>query len=168
LISGFLSETASSDSTVPITGPLRKLILKLGNSLLIAVLENKQSADPFLKSGVKGIIYRDVPNTEIIKYLRSVASGINYVQQRLAGSVASIEQDTVGQQIHDRLTAKELRIVGLLAQGYKNKDTARELNNSERVIKNHFRSIFDMTGFSDRLEVALFTIQHRILFEDYN
>jgi hypothetical protein len=33
------------------------------------------------------------------------------------------------------------------------------------VIKNYLRSIYDKTGVSDRLELALFTIHHRILAE---
>jgi hypothetical protein len=33
------------------------------------------------------------------------------------------------------------------------------------VIKNYLRSIYDKTGVSDRLELALFTIHHRVLAE---
>ncbi len=33
------------------------------------------------------------------------------------------------------------------------------------MIKNYLRSIYDKTGVSDRLELALFTIHHRILAE---
>ena len=51
----------------------------------------------------------------------------------------------------------------LLLQGYKNKDIAEALGNSEQVIKNYLRSIFDKTGVSDRLELALFAIHHKIL-----
>jgi DNA-binding NarL/FixJ family response regulator len=53
-------------------------------------------------------------------------------------------------------------------QGYKNKDIATELGTSEQVIKNYLRSIFDKTGVSDRLELALFTLHHRILLDAAN
>jgi hypothetical protein len=33
------------------------------------------------------------------------------------------------------------------------------------VVKNYLRSIYDKTGVSDRLELALFTIHHKILAE---
>ena len=33
------------------------------------------------------------------------------------------------------------------------------------MIKNYLRSIYDKTGVSDRLELALFTIHHRMLAE---
>jgi hypothetical protein len=31
------------------------------------------------------------------------------------------------------------------------------------VIKNYLRSVYDKTGVSDRLELALFTLHHRVL-----
>ena len=65
----------------------------------------------------------------------------------------------------DRLTPKELKIVALIVQGCKNKEIAVRLMTTEQVIKNYLRSIYDKTGVSDRLELALFTIHHRILAE---
>jgi DNA-binding NarL/FixJ family response regulator len=39
------------------------------------------------------------------------------------------------------------------------------LGTTEQVIKNYLRNIYDKIGVSDRLELALFTIHHRILAE---
>jgi DNA-binding NarL/FixJ family response regulator len=71
----------------------------------------------------------------------------------------------VGARVRDRLTPKELRIVALIVQGYKNKDIAAHLGTTEQVIKNYLRNVYDKIGVSDRLELALFTIHHRILAE---
>jgi DNA-binding NarL/FixJ family response regulator len=71
----------------------------------------------------------------------------------------------VGLRVRDRLTAKELRIVALIVQGYKNKEIASQLGTTEQVIKNYLRNVYDKIGVSDRLELALFTIHHRILNE---
>ncbi len=67
--------------------------------------------------------------------------------------------------MRDRLTPKELRIVALIVQGYKNKEIANQLGTTEQVIKNYLRNVYDKIGVSDRLELALFTIHHRILAE---
>ena len=56
-----------------------------------------------------------------------------------------------------------MQIVALIVQGCKNKDIASQLNTKEQVIKNYLRGIYDKTGVSDRLELALFTLHHRIL-----
>jgi DNA-binding NarL/FixJ family response regulator len=75
----------------------------------------------------------------------------------------SPEEDMVGTRVKDRLTPKEMRIVALIAQGCKNREIAIRLKTTEQVIKNYLRSIYDKTGVSDRLELALFTLHHRVL-----
>jgi len=65
--------------------------------------------------------------------------------------------------VRDRLTPKEIKIVALIVQGYKNKEIASQLGTTEQVIKNYLRNVYDKTGVSDRLELALFTIHHRTL-----
>jgi DNA-binding NarL/FixJ family response regulator len=67
--------------------------------------------------------------------------------------------------VRDRLTPKEMQIVALIVQGCKNKDIANQLHTKEQVVKNYLRSIYDKTGVSDRLELALFTLHHRLLAE---
>lgn len=63
------------------------------------------------------------------------------------------------------MTPKEIKIVALIVQGYKNKEIANQLGTTEQVIKNYLRNVYDKTGVSDRLELALFTIHHRTLAE---
>ena len=75
------------------------------------------------------------------------------------------EDDPVGVRVRDRLTPKEMKIVALIIQGCKNKEIALRLVTTEQVVKNYLRSIYDKTGVSDRLELALFTIHHRMLAE---
>jgi DNA-binding NarL/FixJ family response regulator len=77
-------------------------------------------------------------------------------------------EDLVGARVRDRLTPKEMKIVALIAQGNKNREIGMRLGTTEQVIKNYLRSIFDKTGVSDRLELALFTIHHRMLAEAAN
>src|SRR5882757_4157230 len=51
-------------------------------------------------------------------------------------------------------------------QGYKNnKEIATQLGTTEQIIKNYLRNVYDKIGVSDRLELELFTIHHRILAE---
>jgi DNA-binding NarL/FixJ family response regulator len=132
-------------------------------STTTAVLENEESTQTYLAAGVRGIVHRDVLNTELLRCVRQVGRGEMYVQKRATGAHSGFESDMVAERVRDRLTPKELKILGLILQGYKNKEIAEELKNSEQVIKNYLRSIFDKTGVSDRLELALFTMHHKIL-----
>ena len=56
------------------------------------------------------------------------------------------------------LTEKELEIVKLVTQGYRNSEIGAMVGTTEHVIKNRLRLIYDKLGFSNRLEVALWYI----------
>src|SRR4029078_10826734 len=123
-----------------------------------------EQAGLFIQAGAHGVVYRNVSSQALIDCVRRVAQGENWVQDTIVPAEIS-ENDMVGARVRDRLTPKELRIVALIVQGYKNKDIATPLGTTEQVIKNYLRNVYDKIGVSDRLELALFTIHHRILNE---
>ena len=116
------------------------------------------------REGAHGVVYRNVTSAALVDCVRKVARGETWVQDVAVPSELT-ENDMVGLRVRDRLTAKELRIVALIVQGYKNKEIASQLGTTEQVIKNYLRNVYDKIGVSDRLELALFTIHHRILNE---
>jgi DNA-binding NarL/FixJ family response regulator len=108
-----------------------------------------------------GLLFRNVPGVDLLDCIRRIASGQRCVKHSNVTSI--LAQDTAGARVRDRLTPKEMQIVALIVQGCKNKQIALQLNTKEQVIKNYLRSIYDKTGVSDRLELALFTIHHKVL-----
>jgi DNA-binding NarL/FixJ family response regulator len=151
-----------ASSMQPAFGPLAKLVSSAGGRT-IAVLENDEIPDAFLREGVNGTVHRDVASAELVQCVKSIALGRTHVQQRAGDDNESIEADAVAQRVCSRLTNKELKVLGLILQGYKNRDIAEELGNSEQVIKNYLRRIFDKTGNSDRLGLAVFAMNHKKL-----
>lgn len=133
-------------------------------SRLVIIGEAGENASEFLTSGAHGVVYRNVTGPALLDCVRSVARGSTFVQDNAVPPEVS-ENDMVGQRVVGRLTQKELRIIALIVQGYKNKEIASELGTTEQVIKNYLRNVYDKIGVSDRLELALFTIHHRILAE---
>ncbi len=129
----------------------------------IVIADNGDPGSVYLQQGFHGVIRRNVNSQAIITCIRQVARGEKWVQN--AEGFHMDENDAVGARVRDRLTPKEMRIVGLIVQGCKNKEIANILSTTEQVIKNYLRSIYDKTGVSDRLELALFTIHHRTLAE---
>jgi DNA-binding CsgD family transcriptional regulator len=62
-----------------------------------------------------------------------------------------------------RLSDKEMLIISGVTQGLKNKDIAQEVGTTEQVVKNYLRKIYDKLGVMDRLELALYSMHHRLL-----
>ncbi|HEY6970655.1 MAG TPA: response regulator transcription factor [Candidatus Angelobacter sp.] len=131
---------------------------------LVMIAETGQDSRHYLTNGVNGVIYRNVSGEALVQCVRKVNKGETWVQDTHE-SKETAENDLVGARVRDRLTAKELKIVALIVQGYKNKEIAVQLGTTEQVIKNYLRNVYDKIGVSDRLELALFTIHHRILAE---
>ncbi len=136
---------------------------KMLGSRVILITEKGETLDDAMTAGLDGVVSRSVGGAELIETVRKVSHGLRCV--RNANVTMMKPQDTVGERVRDRLTPKELQIVALIVQGCKNKDIAQQLNTKEQVIKNYLRNIYDKTGVSDRLELALFTIHHTMLAE---
>ncbi len=133
-------------------------------SRIILVAENSEAPPAAAMGDVEGLVYRNVSSAGLIDCVRKVIRGERSIHPVQANKDAEPE-DLVGARVRDRLTPKEMKIVALIVQGCKNREIGMRLGTTEQVIKNYLRSIYDKTGVSDRLELALFTIHHRMLAE---
>jgi DNA-binding NarL/FixJ family response regulator len=140
---------------------LRTLLESIGSSGIV-IAENNDSASSYIQQGFRGVVFRNVSGSALNECVRRVAAGDIWMPPQLM-QPDSPDEDLVGTRVRDRLTPKEMRIVALIVQGCKNREIAGRLKTTEQVIKNYLRSIYDKTGVSDRLELALFTIHHRVL-----
>jgi DNA-binding NarL/FixJ family response regulator len=145
----------------PEYGRLR-MVLESTGSRGVVIAENSEDAARYLQQGFHGVVYRNVSGPALAECVRRVAAGEVWQPPQVAQAGAA-EDDLVGTRVRDRLTPKEMRIVALIVQGCKNREIANRLKTTEQVIKNYLRSIYDKTGVGDRLELALFTIHHRVL-----
>jgi DNA-binding NarL/FixJ family response regulator len=176
-----VAQIQSGDQLIPAIDKFRPNVLAFATNMLDNVADLVQASEPFktrlivlaengentaahLSAGIHGVVFRNVTGPQLLECVRAVASGATWSQPAQATPEIN-ENDMVGARVRDRLTPKELKIVALVVQGYKNKDIATELGTTEQVIKNYLRNVYDKIGVSDRLELALFTIHHRILAE---
>ena len=133
------------------------------SSRAILIAENGEAVSEDLSQQLFGIVFRSVSGPELVDAVRKVSRGQRSMQH--ANVTVLHSPDSVGSRVRDRLTPKEMQIVALIVQGCKNKDIATQLGTKEQVIKNYLRGIYDKTGVSDRLELALFVIHHKVLAE---
>lgn len=137
--------------------------VRSAGSRVVLVTENTEQVAEDVVAHFDGVLSRSVPGNVLVDCIRRVAEGKHVVQRSNVTTMQAT--DSVGSRVRDRLTPKEMQIVALIVQGCKNKDIAAQLGTKEQVIKNYLRSIYDKSGVSDRLELALFTIHHRALAE---
>ena len=63
----------------------------------------------------------------------------------------------------DSLTKRELQVLKELAVGKFNRDIAKEMEISERTVKNHISSIFKKLDVTDRTQAAVFAIKNDLI-----
>jgi len=145
----------------PEFGRLRVLLESTGSHGIV-IAENNELVSTYLQHGLKGVVFRNVSGPALVECIKRVGAGESWTPPQLLHAETQVV-DMVGTRVRDRLTPKEMRIVALIVQGCKNREIASRLKTTEQVIKNYLRSIYDKTGVSDRLELALFTIHHHVL-----
>jgi DNA-binding NarL/FixJ family response regulator len=149
-----------STSFLPLLPDIQE-IARTRNIALLMLVENTEAASDFMRMGVQGVIYRCASGNIVVEAVRRLSRGEPFLQS--PNMDGEVNEDLVGARVRDRLSDRELRIIAAVVQGYKNRDIAAQLYTSEQMVKNALRNIFDKIGVSDRLELALFTIHHRIL-----
>jgi len=149
-----------STSFLPVL-PAVQEIANARNVALLMLIENTATASDFMRMGAQGVIYRSASGNVVVEAVRCLSRGEPFLQG--PNMEDEVSEDLVGARVKDRLSDRELRIIAAVVQGYKNRDIANQLFTSEQMVKNALRNIFDKIGVSDRLELALFTIHHRIL-----
>ncbi len=135
--------------------------------ILVTSRAGEQETVDYLRRGVRGILARAVTPELLVRCVRKVAGGETWLDKQGVNWVIDAYrnqslQGTAPQQ-RLRLTEKEMMIISGVTQGMKNKDIAREVGTTEQVVKNYLRKIYDKLNVADRLELALYSMHHRLL-----
>ena len=135
--------------------------------LLTAQIDDAQITDA-LKCGARGVILKDTATQLLIKSIRCVVDGEFWVGRGNVHGLVQALQMAQSMQPEDpvkkfSLTSRELEILSAIVEGYSNKEIAKRHSISEQTVKHHLSSIFDKVGVSNRLELALFSVNHQLL-----
>jgi len=127
----------------------------------------EQETVDYLRRGVRGILARSVSPDLLVRCVRKVAAGETWLDKQAVNWVIEAYRTQTLQgmapQQQLRLSEKEMMIISGVTQGMKNKEIAREVGTTEQVVKNYLRKIYDKLHVVDRLELALYSMHHRLL-----
>lgn len=119
-----------------------------------------------LMAGLSGLVLKQSATPLLFKCLRSVIAGDYWLgHDRLPDLVESMRQ-FAGMRTsapRETLTPREIHVIAGVVAGSTNRDISSQLGMSEQTVKNHLSHIFDKVGVSNRLELALFAIHHRLV-----
>jgi two-component system nitrate/nitrite response regulator NarL len=164
-----LFEADEKGVALPLLRDLRQLNLPT-RIILLTNIEDPEQLTQAVREGVCGIVPKKSPADVFFDCIRRVNAGELWLDRAITTHIveqlthrpipvprnAGLTSKTVS------LSRRELAIAGMISRGFRNREIADELFISEQTVKNHVHSIFQKLGVRDRLEVALYTIYHRL------
>jgi DNA-binding NarL/FixJ family response regulator len=154
------------------TNPVESVseLIKHNPSLRIVVITAEPEEELTLelfRRGAHAIVPREVEPELLIDCLRKVSRGEPWLDSRgihwVMEAFRSQGARGAGVRAKVQLTPKESAIVSCVTQGMKNKEIAHRVGTTEQVVKNYLRKVYDKLGVADRLELALYCLNNRVV-----
>lgn len=115
-----------------------------------------------LQAGVSGYVLKQSAPSELIRAIRTVAAGNNYLDPTLTGKVfhAYTEKNIKlrGDLRGDQLTTRESEILRHIALGYSNREIAEEFDISVKTVEAHKANAMKKLDFSSRKDIIQYAI----------
>ncbi|MQA00017.1 MAG: response regulator [Dehalococcoidia bacterium] len=112
-----------------------------------------------IEAGATGYILKDATREQLADAIRGAARG----EAVLAPTVASRLIGHVRTPADDRLSAREIEVLELVAQGLSNRDIGSELHVSQATVKAHLTHIFGKLGTDDRTRAVTVALERGII-----
>ena len=105
-------------------------------------------------AGADGYTIKDVQPSELLRAIKTVASGTTYVEPRVGGYLLKTRSRATRTRKLNTLSHREMEIVKLIAEGLTNKEISSSLELSEKTIKNHISRIFAKLQITGRTQAV--------------
>jgi DNA-binding NarL/FixJ family response regulator len=134
--------------------------------VLLTANADRQQMTEALLLGARGLVLKESATPLLYKCIRAVMAGEYWIGRgRLPDLIEALRDlgDRRNLPPADTLTARERHIIAAIVDGATNRQVAEDLGLSEQTVKNYLSTIYDKLGVSNRLELALYAIHHKLL-----
>jgi len=109
-----------------------------------------------LRAGASGYILKSMHMDELLSVIRSVHAGRRQIPPEVAARLAEYMGD-------DDLTVRELDVLRLIRDGYRNKQIADQLSISENTVNFHIKNLVDKLQANDRTHAVTIALRRGLL-----
>ncbi|MDR6435534.1 DNA-binding NarL/FixJ family response regulator [Paenarthrobacter nicotinovorans] len=140
----------------------------LGNTSFLALSVSDAAEDvvSVIRAGARGYVTKTISGKEISDAVIRVADGDAVFSPRLAGFVldafGTAPADIADDEL-DKLSARELEVMRLIARGYSYKEVAKELFISIKTVETHVSAVLRKLQLSSRHELTKWAAERRLL-----
>ena len=113
-----------------------------------------------LRAGASGYVLKQSSSEELLRAIRAIAQGGNYLDPSIAGRVMGnyIQRRTDGTPVQIKLSERETEVLRQIAWGYSNKEIAAKINVSVKTIEAHKANAMRKLNMGSRLDIVRFAV----------
>jgi DNA-binding NarL/FixJ family response regulator len=154
-----------------LSGPeaTREILAQDPDSRVLALTVASEDADvaAVLEAGAVGFLAKDTPIDNLVVAIHAAVVGAAWLSPRAAEVVLGrIRSVTGGERAGgaglERLSARELDVLRLIANGLENAEIAIALDISPRTAKNHVSNILAKLGLPSRVQAAVYAVRQGV------
>lgn len=135
--------------------------------LVITVSASEADVLDALEAGAAGYLLKDSGPEEIVRALHAALDGDMPLSPRVAGLIVErtrrARRGELATGAAEQLSARELDVLRLLAEGLDNNEIALRLYLSPTTVKRHISAIFSKLGVSNRVQAAIWAVRAGLL-----
>lgn len=145
--------------------------------VILSINDDENYVVEVIKAGASGYLLKDIDPGLLVKALRTVQEGNNFIYPPLASRIfgdtsgSKDQYDFMIAKLQERrrdekLTHREIDVLSLICKGMSNQEIANTLYLSEKTVKNHLTNIFRKINVNDRTQAVLYALKHKIIMLD--
>jgi two-component system response regulator NreC len=132
--------------------------------LILTIHDDQALVREAIKAGASGYILKRAAESELVSAITVLMRGDMYVDPSLLrGLVDDSESKIPPDNLAESLTPRELDVLGLIVQGYTNRQIGEELSISIRTVEGHRANLYDKLGARSRADLVRFAREHHLI-----
>ena len=124
--------------------------------MVLTSFEKEEDIYRAIRAGAHGYLLKDTSEAEMTAAINIVNAGKRYIPRHIAARLTD-------RMMRSDLTARELQILELLAQGSTNKQIAATLSISDNTVRHHVNNIMEKLQVTDRTEAVATALRNGVL-----
>jgi len=116
-----------------------------------------------LRRGATGYLLKSSPGQLLVDAIRAVASGKAFIDPALQTDVIQLLRGGEERRLAADLTAQEIEVLRLAADGCTNQEIARRTHQSIETVKLRLRRVFQKLGASDRANAVALALRRNLI-----
>jgi DNA-binding NarL/FixJ family response regulator len=146
-----LEGTTGTDALIAIRGEFPQARI-----IILTTSDSDADVQRALRAGAVAYVLKSMPGHELLDVIRRVHAGKKHIPSELAVKLAE-------QMEYDDLTGRELQVLCLVRDGYRNKQIADQLAIAETTVNFHIKNLVDKLGANDRTHAVTIAIRRGLL-----